>query len=216
MSKKELVKGVLSSARLSLLSSVTGCRTVLSDSRWLLTSLPTKESYTVTCPLLSATLGSHLRHSLFHLQLATSPLLDTSIRYDNVLNYDDRERGNDVETDVDHALSEIKALDSSLEEWLKTESSHNNLGNKNVNVGFSMSVVEKGQKFTTFPSTLSREVAFAAHHAMHHLAMMRLIAVGEAVKMEKSSFSSTFGKAPATVVFEKKKKVPKEPSPYSY
>jgi hypothetical protein len=173
-----------------------------------------------------------LRHTLFHLQLAASPLLlpaDSSIRTagggsDNddgddgllvdVLNYDERVRGNPVETDLDHALKEINDLDNELERWA-TESegeeekeggqgiqNSSPQGNQLVKVAFSMSV-DSSSQFTVFNSTLSRELAFASHHALHHLAMMKIIATSnDEIGLRNKEFPGGFGKAPATVLFE--------------
>jgi len=56
---------------------------------------------------------------------------------------------------------------------------------------------------TTLPSTFGRELAFAAHHAIHHHAMIKAIAeeFGIATPAE-------FGKAPSTLNFERDRSPP--------
>ena len=46
-------------------------------------------------------------------------------------------------------------------------------------------------------STVAREVAFATHHAVHHVAMMRAIALEHGVEL-----GADVGKAPSTINYE--------------
>ena len=131
-----------------------------------------------------------------------------SSKQGGILNYDQRERGNPVETCREHALLEIITLDEKLESLSENAA----IVDRDVTVSFSMSSSsEDGDGFTPFSSSLSRELAFASHHAMHHLAMMKVIATlplekGGVVGLGKVDFPSAFGKAPATVLFEAKEK----------
>jgi hypothetical protein len=47
------------------------------------------------------------------------------------------------------------------------------------------------------PSTFERELAFSAHHAIHHLAMVKVISDALGVDVDEN-----FGKAPSTIVHE--------------
>jgi len=67
--------------------------------------------------------------------------------------------------------------------------------NSPMSVLFAMD--NDSNNFTCFNSTVAREVAFAGHHALHHLAMMKIIANGYALDLPDS-----FGKAPSTTRFE--------------
>jgi hypothetical protein len=50
-------------------------------------------------------------------------------------------------------------------------------------------------------STIGREMGFAAHHAIHHLAMVKIIAV-HTLGLEESELPDDFGMAPSTTRFE--------------
>ena len=49
------------------------------------------------------------------------------------------------------------------------------------------------------PSLLGRELAFAAHHAIHHLALIKIIALGEVGGLQDTDLPLDFGRAPSTV-----------------
>ena len=52
-------------------------------------------------------------------------------------------------------------------------------------------------------STVSRELGFAAHHAIHHMAMVRIMATCEHVgQLTDQDLPPDFGRAPSTVNFD--------------
>jgi hypothetical protein len=51
------------------------------------------------------------------------------------------------------------------------------------------------------PSTVTRELGFAAHHGIHHMAMVKIIAV-ETLQIPPEALTPDFGKAPSTIVFD--------------
>ena len=52
------------------------------------------------------------------------------------------------------------------------------------------------------PSTRSRELVFAAHHAIHHMAIIRIIALGTVGGLSIDDLPVDFGRAPSTVQYE--------------
>jgi hypothetical protein len=48
---------------------------------------------------------------------------------------------------------------------------------------------------------VERELGFAVHHAIHHLAMVKIIAQNT-LQLSTKDLPIDFGKAPSTVVFE--------------
>jgi hypothetical protein len=54
---------------------------------------------------------------------------------------------------------------------------------------------------TTAHRSLLLLIGFAAHHAIHHMAMIRLIATNHA-GLEDSDLPADFGRAPSTVVHD--------------
>ena len=55
-------------------------------------------------------------------------------------------------------------------------------------------------------STIGRELAFVAHHAIHHMAMCKIIAINT-LQFEESELPAGFGKAPSTLIFEATMKI---------
>jgi hypothetical protein len=51
------------------------------------------------------------------------------------------------------------------------------------------------------PTTIEREMGFAAHHAIHHMAMVKIIAT-QTVGLSKEELSPDFGRAPITIVYD--------------
>jgi hypothetical protein len=51
------------------------------------------------------------------------------------------------------------------------------------------------------PSTVERELGFAAHHAIHHLAIVKVI-TQETLQLPQELLPKDFGKAPSTINFE--------------
>jgi hypothetical protein len=54
------------------------------------------------------------------------------------------------------------------------------------------------------PSTIGRELGFVAHHSIHHLAMVKIIAV-KTLGLEESELPEGFGRAPSTIIFDGQK-----------
>ena len=190
----------------ALIQSLNMSRSVLSDATHLLSLLPPptqQESYTAVCPVLGASLGGHLRHLHWHLQVAVRPLL--LVGGGGPLNYDERIRRSPIEVDFRDAVREVGELDFQLlgiiERVGRKAGAEEEEGGEDlqaVTVSFNMS---SSPNSTAYQSTAPREVAFAAHHGLHHLAMMKIIAEGVG-GVEKGKLGGGFGKAPSTVLFE--------------
>lgn len=51
------------------------------------------------------------------------------------------------------------------------------------------------------PSTVGRELGFVAHHAIHHMALVKIIAV-KTLGVDESELPDGFGRAPSTIIFD--------------
>jgi hypothetical protein len=125
----------------------------------------------------------------------------------------------DAASNPDHRSSK-----SSRSMGHSSSSSSNNNNNKNNNNNNSSSSLDasvvhrpiqacfflSGDSDNAFelPSTVGRELGFAAHHAIHHLAMVKLIATGPAIGLNKDDLPLDFGRAPSTVVFDRSQSSP--------
>eukprot|EP00667_Euglena_gracilis_P017235 EG_transcript_18134 len=130
----------------------------------------------------AASIGGHTRHSIDHF----SKLLFTD--WSQPVRYDDRtrSRGGDVENDPAAARSALEAIVQRLGDF---EQGGTDL-HQPVTVAFM-----RGSDFSEFEmrSTVEREIAFLTHHAIHHLAMIKLIAASMQYELDED-----LGLAPST------------------
>jgi hypothetical protein len=137
--------------------------------------------------LPGGTIGKHFRHVVDHFAATLGPLRAASGRC--IIEYDRRERNVPMETCRRTAVAEIRAVMQELERAQEERSS----ADVTVRVMLSADGAERD-----FRSTLGREIAFASHHAVHHHAMIQVIAGELGLQAPEG-----FGKAPATLNFER-------------
>ena len=175
----------------SLRAALKTMQAVVKDKLHLLKVLE-PSTYTKKCPLLHATVGQHIRHSLHHVNESLKPLMES--RNKGVLDYDNRARGDEIETNIEHAKHTVAKL-SELITRLLDDTQLEDSATKLVVVAFHMSE-EEGES-VLFDSTVAREVAFSSHHAMHHLAQMK-ISVEAGGGVVDGALCQTFGMARST------------------
>ena len=119
------------------------------------------EDYTKPCQsIFNASVGSHIRHSLNHYQSLLS-----AIESNSTINYDDRQRNTVIEVDKFAAISELDIIQAKITTLkLDNEVSMEFYGDASIN--FDPYSVH---------SNVGRELSFVTHHAVHHLAMIKLI-----------------------------------------
>jgi hypothetical protein len=133
--------------------------------------------YRRPCPLLSnSTIGQHVRHLLDHFTAALDPAEP------GLIDYDHRERDTPVERDPQAARSTILNLVRRLGPTPDPA--------RPVRVRVMLNA--RGDE-AILDSSLGRELAFAAHHAIHHHAMISAIAASMGLVTPDA-----FGKAPST------------------
>ncbi|MCE7974089.1 MAG: hypothetical protein DYG92_07150 [Leptolyngbya sp. PLA1] len=133
------------------------------------------------------TIGAHVRHVLDHYAALFNGVESPPIAYDR------RERRLAMERDRAAARAAVESLRARL--CCPT------LG---ADSPVTIRVMTSGEgDEVELRSTFGRELAFATHHAIHHLAMMRAIAAEFGVILE-----DTFGKAPSTVHHEHRTTTP--------
>lgn len=126
-------------------------------------------------------IGGHVRHVLDHL-VAWLGGVDTG-----VVNYDDRQRETDIETDPVAALHAIKHHTARLAE----------VGDEALadNVRVMTSMTSCGS-LVELPSSHARELAFVFSHTIHHNAIIGTIARALSVDLPDN-----FGTAPSTIAY---------------
>lgn len=141
------------------------------------------EQYTASCAtMFGATIGQHMRHTLDHFIAAMDALEDETIDYDH------RERDTDVEKQRRIAMDTIDTLCALL------QATPVEAADRLVTVRVMLS--PDGQE-TELTSSFARELAFATHHAIHHNAMIAVIAHEMGITMPND-----FGKAPSSIAYE--------------
>jgi hypothetical protein len=129
--------------------------------------------------IYNATVGGHIRHSINHFQtlLISIEQKDASPSTSSPPNYDARsgERNSEVEQNRTYALGVISSISETVSEL---ETAHA------IAIGFvgivppSSSGVgnqQQSYQYYSMDSTVLRELSFVAHHAVHHLAMIKLV-----------------------------------------
>lgn len=131
-----------------------------------------------------ASIGQHVRHALDHFCAVLSGCVG------EVIDYDHRRRDTPVEKSRREGLAAIGELAARL--CAMPGGSRDAVVRVRVMLSGSGDEAELG-------STLGRELAFAAHHAVHHFAMMSMI--GRAMG---ATVPEGFGKAPSTLHHERR------------
>lgn len=129
------------------------------------------------------TIGKHVRHTLDHYRA----LLD-GFESATTVDYDHRERNVPIEHDPHAARQAVAIIRSRI----------GNLTEKSLRGPVRIRVMLAGDGTETeLDTTLGRELAFASHHAIHHNALIKAIALEFGVETPPE-----FGMAPSTLNFQ--------------
>mmetsp|Transcript_45717 Transcript_45717/g.92288 ORF Transcript_45717/g.92288 Transcript_45717/m.92288 type:complete len:201 (+) Transcript_45717:19-621(+) len=155
---------------------------------------------TFKCDLFRATVGQHLRHSLTHVRKLVSSIETPS----TVVAYDERSRGTQIENSSLAAAVEVIALRQTL-----MTNATNMTSPVSIEFMFGTEPASTSPSATlNMTSSLERELAFVAHHAIHHNASILMIIRNNPLLFEDLSSrlletAPDFGMAPSTVAFQK-------------
>ena len=150
-----------------------------------------------TCSLAKASIGQHLRHSLDHVR----KLIDAATVGPAIVYYDARSRGTDIEFSVAAADREVDGLVAALENCKQ---------DLELKVNFMLGGESPTQQDLSLVTSLSREMAFVAHHSIHHNAMILMIIRNNPAmpELHRKLLESepSFGFAPSTVDYKNRTK----------
>jgi len=165
--------------------------------------------FTLKCPIVKASIGQHYRHSMDHMELAIlvattrNEMINQNLQMSPcTIQYDQRVRGGPLENDVNEAKKRIHSLLNILEELKIFNDKNGIVSEENVYASFMLSSDPKDPEIQ-LKSTIGRELGFTAHHAIHHLAMVRVIVL-QTLGLDETELPDDFGKAPSTIRFENK------------
>ena len=163
-----------------------------------------KELFQHTCPLVQASVGQHFRHSLDHMELAVKiaekPRMGGS-KTPAQLHYDLRERGCPSEHDMDAAADRIFNVIHRLEVVSLMDAENSSLEKQELPVQACFMLSGDSDTEYALTSSIGRELGFAAHHAIHHMALVKLIAT-QTVGLTEDDLPDGFGRAPSTIRFD--------------
>lgn len=164
----------------SPINAVKGCIETLDQGFLFLSTLPDEDYNAVAQPHFTSSIGQHFRHLLdiFHSLYKSRQIID----------YNQRRRGHDVEKNKQIAMAEIQ----SVIQWLQEMNEEELLEPVTILTEVSVSQTES----SAMSSTVIREITFAALHATHHYAIAKVIA-----STLGNITSAEFGVAPATATF---------------
>ena len=167
------------------------------------------EQFAKICPLVGASIGQHYRHSMDHIELAalvaSSVVKDSSSQIVAELHYDLRVRGGTLEKDLELSRQRIVNVVDVLQSLQPNEKDESittttMITNSPITAYFNLSVDSNDE--IGLPSTVGRELGFAAHHAIHHMAMCKVIAV-QTLGVHEEELPHGFGRAPSTLLFDR-------------
>lgn len=185
------------------------------------------------CPVVGASVGQHFRHSIDHMELVVNNIAEYKEKKKNndnkieEIHYDIRVRGRDDESNMDaaeerilrvkrlleegiDALESSSSSSSSSQEIIQVNNNYNNKeeeGNNNkIVLACFMLSGDPAEGEYMLSSTIERELGFAAHHTIHHLAMVKIITTHTLKLLPSDALPEDFGRAPSTVVHDKSAK----------
>ena len=151
----------------------------------LINKLSDEQYQHIAVPYVRSSIGEHFRH-LVDLYLAL--MNEQSV---GVCDYDVRRRGADIEVSRATALAEL----ANIKSWLTTlESENNQFFNRVINVNTEVTLLET--ESVTIKSSVLRELIFTSSHAVHHFAVIGVVA-----KIQGIEVNGDLGIAPATATF---------------
>lgn len=151
----------------------------------LLSSLASDRFTQVQRPYFESSLGKHVRHILDHYLCFLRDLNE------GLIDYDQRMRDCQLETDRDYALTVVGRIKKGLD-TLRAEQ----VISRPLRVLMCNDVDVPNGEVT--PSTLGRELQFLQGHSVHHFAIMAVM-----LRISGDKVVQDFGVAPSTLVHEK-------------
>ena len=170
---------------MSLETVILGNQQAIKQCLALLDRLTTEQYSRVSQPYAQSSIGQHIRHVLdvYHALLAAIDNEDHALA-----DYDQRRRGAAVETNRVIAQQEFAQIERALIALA------GNTGPTALTI--RTEVCLDASRSVTLPSSLVRELVFTASHAVHHFALIAMLARLQGVDVDPH-----LGVAPATASF---------------
>ena len=208
-------RSTLLQANVSVLRQKLGLITAL---RKTLGPNQANKGYAQSCPIVGASIGQHFRHSMDHME-RVADIIEVQKKENNgdggfsrEIHYDVRVRGGSDEYDMDEAEARIRRVIQPFRDGIDaivsfcpTDDGGDDTevcnDSNSVLACFLLSGDPKEDEFM-LSSTVERELGFVAHHAIHHLAMVKIITMHTLKLLPPDSIPEGFGMAPSTIVYD--------------
>ena len=160
------------------------------------------------CPIVETTVGKQFRHTYDHLEKVALDGL-RAVRDDDTpidLHYDVRERGGFHERNVCEARQRALFIQNYFDDLIRQAEKE----------GEDACILDSAKPLTVYhtlpngsgdavgeiplASTLEREMGFVCHHAIHHCALIKAIAISGKAGLTPDHLPPNFGKMPTTFV----------------
>ena len=182
----------------------------LETKRNVLGMIPTDDVFSRKDSLIGGSIGAHIRHSTDHIvkileYCERSYVLDETDLEREVVRYDDRVRGGSEETSRNAAKKRLDYAENILDRLISLQldsTSDIDLNSLPVRVAFVLDAENPTEH--PFTSTASRELAFLAHHATHHMATVRLLIDSGDWDTTGGRGIENIGLAPSTAEYRKR------------
>lgn len=158
---------------------IAAAQDVLKEGLVLLSDLGDHSYSLVASPPFGTSIGQHYRHVLEHFQCLLEGLEEGEV------NYDTRRRDRRLETEVKFASVTTCEILQALQRFTDRELARE--CKATTSLGYNSAA-------SSFDSNAARELAYCVGHAVHHYAIIRIVATGIGVTV-----SSQFGFAPSTL-----------------
>lgn len=163
--------------------------------------------FSTECPVVSTTIGKQFRHTYDHLEkVALDGLRVVGDDKPIDLHFDVRERGGFQERSVSETRQRALFIQNYYDDLIrKAEAEGNDVcrtdSAKPLTAYFTLPT-GSGDVAEEIPlaSTLEREMGFVCHHAIHHCALIKAIALSGKTGLTPEHLPAGFGQAPTTFV----------------
>lgn len=164
----------------------------------LISALSDEQYVHIASPYVSSSIGAHFRHvvDMYGALMAN----DSSEQVTGIVDYDVRRRGALIEESRDVAIKELQSLEHWIthlaDDALGADDANATAQQKQQSISLKSEVTLSDSCSVIVESSLIRELIFVGSHAVHHYALINVIA-----KLQGVVLSGSLGIAPATATF---------------
>ncbi|AAZ26729.1 hypothetical protein [Colwellia psychrerythraea] len=166
---------------------ITSQLEIIKQGQRYLNTVSKKDYSAIMSPNFMSSAGSHMRHIIDHYLAIMSGL------HNEVIDYDSRVRGGQLESSPQLAIDKLNEISMWLKSLCEDELS------KMIILSTEVSVTHKNVK--KVKTSVARELVFAGSHAVHHYAMITQISFAQQSTLQTKALPECFGLASATATF---------------